>query len=45
LDCYTVQEFVVRLTLRIAAAILDPPAATPALKRAARRYRELFGVK
>ena len=28
---------------RIAKAILNPPAPAPALKRAARRYRELFG--
>jgi uncharacterized protein (DUF1778 family) len=29
---------------QIAAAILDPPAPTPALRRAAKRYRDLFGV-
>jgi uncharacterized protein (DUF1778 family) len=30
---------------RIAEAILNPPEPTPALRRAARRYRELFGVE
>jgi uncharacterized protein (DUF1778 family) len=30
---------------RIAKAILNPPAPAPALKRAARRYRELFGAE
>ena len=39
---------VVRLSIQgqrqIAAAILDPPAPSPALERATRRYRELFGV-
>jgi hypothetical protein len=29
---------------QIAAAILDPPAPSPALGRAAKRYRDLFGV-
>ena len=29
---------------QIAAAILNPPAPTRALKKAAKRYRELFGV-
>lgn len=39
---------IVRLSIegqrQIAAAILNPPAPTPALKRAAKRYRDLFGV-
>jgi uncharacterized protein (DUF1778 family) len=30
---------------QIAKAILNPPKPTPALRRAARRYRELFGVE
>ena len=38
----------IRLSLedqrRIADAILRPPAPTAPLKKAARRYRELFGV-
>ena len=42
------QTEIVRLSMesqrQIAAAILDPPAPTPALKRAAKRYRELLGV-
>jgi uncharacterized protein (DUF1778 family) len=47
--CRTIQEIdIIRLSMegqrQIAAAILNPPAATPALKRAAKRYRELFGV-
>jgi uncharacterized protein (DUF1778 family) len=29
---------------QIAKAILNPPKPTPALRRAARRYRKLFGV-
>ena len=41
------QTEIIRLSVedqrRIADAILNPPAPTPALKRAARRYRELFG--
>ena len=31
--------------LRIAEAILSPPKPAPALRRAAKRYRELFGVE
>jgi len=47
--CRAIQETeIIRLSIegqrQIAAAILDPPAATPALKRAAKRYRQLFGV-
>jgi uncharacterized protein (DUF1778 family) len=30
---------------QIAKAILNPPEPTPALRRAARRYRKLFGVE
>jgi uncharacterized protein (DUF1778 family) len=29
----------------IAEAIINPPKPTPALRKAARRYRELFGVE
>jgi uncharacterized protein (DUF1778 family) len=40
------QTEIIRLSLqdqrRIAAAILNPPAPTAALKKAARRYRELI---
>ena len=47
--CRAIQETeIIRLSIegqrQIAAAILNPPAPTPALKRAAKRYRELFGV-
>ena len=47
--CRAIQETeIVRLSIegqrQIAAAILDPPAPTPGLKRSARRYRQLFGV-
>jgi len=39
---------IIRLSIegqrQIAASILDPPAPTAALKRAAKRYRKLFGV-
>jgi uncharacterized protein (DUF1778 family) len=47
--CRAIQETeIIRLSIegqrQIAAAILDPPAPTPALKRAAKRYRELFGM-
>ena len=47
--CRAIEETeIIRLSIegqrQIAAAILNPPAATPALKRAAKRYRELFGV-
>jgi uncharacterized protein (DUF1778 family) len=41
------QADVVRLSLedqqRLAKAILKPPAPAPALRRAAKRHRELFG--
>jgi uncharacterized protein (DUF1778 family) len=30
---------------RIAKAILNPPKPTPALRRAARRYHQLFGME
>src|SRR6202142_483214 len=48
--CRAIQETeIIRLSLegqrQIAAAILNPPAPSPALKRAAKRYRELFGVE
>jgi len=40
---------IIRLSLegqrQIADAILNPPKPTPALKRAAKRYRNLFGLK
>ena len=43
------QSEIIRLSLegqrQIAAAILNPPEPAPALKRAAKRYRELFGVE
>ncbi|MGO9011366.1 MAG: DUF1778 domain-containing protein [Bryobacteraceae bacterium] len=47
--CRAIQETeIIRLSMegqrQIAAAILNPPPATPALKRAAKRYRQLFGV-
>jgi uncharacterized protein (DUF1778 family) len=39
---------IIRLSIegqrQIAAAILNPAAPSPALKRAARRYRQLFSV-
>jgi uncharacterized protein (DUF1778 family) len=42
------QTEIVRLSIQgqrqIAAAILGPPSPTPAFKRAAKRYREMFGV-
>jgi uncharacterized protein (DUF1778 family) len=48
--CRAIEETaVVRLSLegqrQIAEAILNPAQPTPALKRAAKRYRELFGVE
>ena len=48
--CRAIQDTeIIRLSIegqrQIAAAILDPPAATPALRKAAKRYRELFGVE
>jgi uncharacterized protein (DUF1778 family) len=42
------QTEIIRLSVedqrQIAEAIINPPKPTPALRRAARRYRELFGV-
>lgn len=48
--CRTIQEAdIIRVSLeaqrQIAAAILNPPAPSPALKRAARRYRKMFGTE
>ncbi len=48
--CRAIEQVeILRLSLedqrRIARAILYPPAPKPALKRAARRYRELFGAE
>jgi hypothetical protein len=48
--CRAIQETeIIRLSIegqrQIAAAILNPPAPSPALKKAAKRYRELFGVE
>ncbi len=47
--CRAIEETeIIRLSLegqrQIAAAILNPPPATAALKRAAKRYRDLFGA-
>ena len=47
--CRTIEQSeVIRLSLddqrRIAEAILRPPTPTAALKKAARRHRELFGA-
>jgi uncharacterized protein (DUF1778 family) len=43
------QTEIIRLSIedqrQIAAAILNPPQPAPALRRAAKRYRELFGVE
>ena len=43
------QTGIIRLSVKdqrkIAAAILDPPKPAPALRRAAKCYRELFGVE
>jgi uncharacterized protein (DUF1778 family) len=43
------QTEIIRLSLegqrQFAAAIINPPEPTPALRRAARRYRKQFGVK
>lgn len=43
------QTEIIRLSLedqrQIAEAILDPPEPAPALRRAAKRYRKLFGVE
>ena len=48
--CRAIQETeIIRLSIegqrQIAAAILNPPAPSPALKKAAKRYRELFGME
>jgi uncharacterized protein (DUF1778 family) len=48
--CRTIEETeILRLSAedqrQIADAILNPPEPAPALRRAAKRYRELFGVK
>jgi uncharacterized protein (DUF1778 family) len=48
--CRAISETqIIRLSLdgqrQIAAAILHPPAPTAALKKAARRYRDLFDLK
>jgi uncharacterized protein (DUF1778 family) len=48
--CRTIEETeIIRLSLKgqrqIAESILNPPRPTAALKRAAKRYRELFGVE
>jgi len=48
--CKTIEEAqIIRLSVddqrRIARAILNPPAPTPALKKAFRRHRDLFGAK
>jgi uncharacterized protein (DUF1778 family) len=46
----TIEETeIIRLSLegqrQIAEAILNPPEPTPSLKKAAKRYRELFGTE
>ena len=46
----TIEETeIIRLSLegqrQIAEAILNPPEPTPSLKKAAKRYRELFGAE
>jgi uncharacterized protein (DUF1778 family) len=48
--CRAIQDTqIIRLSLegqrQIAEAILKPPEPTPALKKAAKRYREMFGLK
>ena len=48
--CRAIEETeIIRLSIegqrQIAEAILNPPPAAPALKKAAKRYRELFGVQ
>ena len=48
--CRAIEETeIIRLSIegqrQIAAAILNPPPAAPALKKAAKRYRDLFGAK
>lgn len=47
--CRAIQDAeIIRLSIagqrQIATAILNPPAPTAAFKKAAKRYRELFGV-
>jgi uncharacterized protein (DUF1778 family) len=47
--CRAIEETeIIRLSIagqqQIAEAIMNPPRPTPALKRAAKRYRDLFGV-
>jgi len=47
--CRAIEDMeIIRLSIvgqrQIAAAILDPPEPTPALQRAAKRYRQLFGL-
>jgi uncharacterized protein (DUF1778 family) len=43
------QTEIIRLSVadqrQVAEAILNPPEPVPALRRAAKRYRELFGVE
>jgi uncharacterized protein (DUF1778 family) len=48
--CRTIEQTeIIRLSLedqrKFAEAIINPPEPTPALRRAVRRYRKLFGVK
>ncbi len=48
--CRAIEEAeIIRLSLegqrQIAEGILNPPKPTPALKRAAKRYREMFGAR
>jgi len=48
--CRTIEQTeIIRLSVedqrQIAEAIINPPKPTPALRRAVRRYRELFGVE
>lgn len=48
--CRTIEQTeIIRLSredqLLIAEAIINPPEPGPALRKAARRYRELFGVE
>jgi uncharacterized protein (DUF1778 family) len=48
--CRAIEETeIIRLSLegqrQIAESILNPPRPTPALKRAAKRYREMFGAE
>jgi uncharacterized protein (DUF1778 family) len=48
--CRAIQETeIIRLSIegqrQVAAAILKPPAPTPALKRAVKRYRDMFGLE